>query len=188
MKAGWISKAAAVPARQLHLMGAGLLLVTTAAFWFYGLRAPLTGLRAVRAEQARLAVARSDPQLLATQLAALGADAQTLKERLGADATQPSAQLLVDLMGDLGALATDKGVHLHGITPAPEEATLAFTQIGFNAEVTGSYAGLLAWMGAIERSQPNLSIASFDMRAGQAPGQVDLTIRIAAYRSQESKP
>jgi Tfp pilus assembly protein PilO len=188
MNPDWIRKAAAVPARQLHLMGAGLLLIAAAACWFYGLRAPLAGLRAVRAEQALLAAGASDPQLLAAQLAVLGTDTQALEKRLGADPAQPSAQLLVGLMGDLAALARDKGVLLHGVTPLPEEATLAFTRIGFNAEVTGSYAGLLAWMSAIERAQPNLSVAGFDMRAAQAPGQVDMTIHIAAYRPQESKP
>ena len=182
-----IRKAAALPARQLHLMGAGALLIAAAALWFYGLRAPLAGLRAVRAEQAQLTVAGSDSQVLAAQLAALHTDTQAFVKRLGAGAAQPSAQLLVGLMGELGALARAKGVLLHGVTPAPEETTLAFIRIGFNAEVTGSYAGLVAWMGAIERSQPNLSIAGFEMRASKAPGQVDMNIRIAAYRPQEGK-
>ena len=188
MNPEWIRKAARVPARQLHLMAAGLLLIAAAACWFYGLRAPLAGLRAVRAEQALLAAAGSDPQLLATQLAALGADTRALEERLGAGAGQPAAQLLVGLMGKLGVLAREQGVTLQGVTPAPEEAALGFTQLGFSVQVTGSYTGLLAWMSAIERAQPNLSVASFDMRAAQAPGQIDMTIRIAAYRPQESTP
>lgn len=183
-----IRKAAALPARQLHLMGIGLLLIAGAVLWFYGLRAPLAGLRAVRAEQAALVVGGNDAQLLAAQLAALDTDTQALAKRLGAGPAQPSAQLLVGLMGDLGALARDKGVTLHGVTPAPEEAVLAFTRIGFNAEVSGSYAALLAWMSAIERSQPNLSIASFEMRPAPAAGQVDMNIRIAAFRPQENKP
>ena len=188
MNAELIRKAAAIPARQLHLMGAGVLLVAAAALWFYGLRTPLAGLRAVRAEQEQLAAVGSDPRLLAAQLAVLGADSEALVKRLGAGPAHPSAQLLVSLMSDLGVLARDNGVLLQGVTPVPEEATLGFTQIGFNAEVTGSYAGLLAWMSAIERSGSNLSIASFDMQAAQTPGRVDMKIRIAAYRPQEGTP
>lgn len=188
MKADWIRKAAALPPRQLHLMGIGVLLIAAAALWFYGLRAPLAGLRAVRAEQARLTLAAGDPRLLAAQLAALETDSAALAKRLGTGPAQPSAQLLVGLMGELGALARAQGVALHGVTPAPEATTLAFTQVGFDVAASGSYAGLLAWMAAIERAQPNLSIAGFSMEPSAAPGQVAINIRIAAYRPQEATP
>lgn len=188
MKADWIRKAAALPARQLHLMGAGLLLITAAALWFYALRTPLTALRVVRAEQEQLAFGGNDPRLLAAQLDVLDTDTQALVKRLGAGPGQPSAQLMVGLMGKLGTLAREKGVTLHGVAPLPEETALVFTRIAFNAEVTGSYAALLALMGAIERAQPNLSIAGFEMRPSGSPGQVDMKIRIAAYRPQESTP
>lgn len=188
MKRDWIRKAAALPPRQLHLMGAGLLLIVGAALWMYALRAPLASLRVLRAEQAQLALAGSDPRPLAAQLAVLGGESDALAKRLGSAATRPSAQLLVGLMGELGALARDQGVRLHGVTPAPEQTTLAFAQIGFDIEASASYASLLAWMGAIERSRPNLSVVSFDMQPAETPGQVDMTIRIAAYRPQENKP
>ena len=188
MNAALIRKAAALPARQLHLLGAGLLLIAGAALWFYALRAPLAALRAVRAEQAQLALAGSDPRLLSAQLAVLGSDTEALVKRLGAAPARPSAQVLMRLIGELGALAQEKGVTLHGVNPAPEETVLAFTQAGFDADVSGSYASLLAWMGAIEGAQPNLAVASFDMRAADTPGQVRMKIRIAALRPQESKP
>jgi hypothetical protein len=187
-----IRKAAALPARQLHLIGAGSLLIVAAALWFYGLRTPLAALRAVRAEQAQLDLAGSDPRLLGAQLAVLEGDTALLVKRLGASPEQPSAQppaqLLVGLIGELGALAQAQGVTLHGVTPAPEEMVLAFTQAGFDAEVSGPYASLLAWMRAIEQAQPNLAIASFEMRPAATPGQVAMTIRIAAFRPQESRP
>jgi Tfp pilus assembly protein PilO len=183
-----IRKAAALPPRQLHLIGAGLFLIVAAALWFYGLSAPLTALRAVRAEQAQLDLAGSDPRLLGAQLAALEGDTAMLEKRLGASPAQPSAQLLVRLIGELGALAQAQGVTLHGVTPAPEETVLAFTQAGFDADVSGPYASLLAWMRAIEQAQPNLAIARFEMRPAGTPGQVAMTIRIAAFRPQESTP
>lgn len=200
MNPDWIRKAAALPARQLHLVGAGLLLVAGAALWFYALRAPLTALRAVRAEQAQLGQAAGDPRLLAAQLAALDADSRQLAQRLGAAPGQPSAQssaqtpaqtpaqAQVRLVGSLGALAREQGVTVHGVAPAPDEMALAFVRLGFDVDASGPYAALLAWMDAIERAQPNLSIAGFDMRPGTAPGQVAMKIRIAAYQTQENAP
>ena len=188
MNATLIRKAAALPARQLHLMGAGLILVVAAALWFYALRAPLAALRTVRAEQAQLELAGSDPRLLAAQLAVLETDTQALVKRLGAVPAQPSAQLLMRLIGELGTLAQAQGVTLHGVNPAPDEMVLAFTQAGFDADVSGPYASLLAWMSAIEQAQPNLAIASFEMRRAETPGQVAMKIRIAAFRPQESTP
>lgn len=184
----WIRSLAAMPARQLHLMGTGVLLIVAAALWFYALRAPLTALRAVRAERAQLEAAGSNPRPLAVQLAALETDTRTLAERLGAGATQPAAQQMVGLVREISTLAQAHGVQLHGVTPAPDEQVLAFTQIGFDAEVSGSYAALLAWMTDIERSSSQLSIAGFEMQTGKVPGQVDMKIRIAAFRPQETNP
>ena len=191
MNPDWIRKAAALPARQLHLAGAGLLLIAGAALWFHALRAPLTALRAVRAEQAQLAQAAGDPHLLAAQLAALAADSRELEQRLGAGpgnasaqtSAQTSAQAQVRLVGNLGALAREQGVAVHGVAPAPDEMALGFVRLGFDVDASGTYGALLAWMNAIERSQPNLSIAGFDMRTGTAPGQVAIRIRIAAYQT-----
>jgi len=188
MNATLIRKAAALPRRQLHLIGAGLILIVAAALWSYALRAPLAALRAVRAEQAQLELVGSDPRLLGAQLAVLENDTGVLVKRLGAAPAQPPAQLLVRLIGELGALAQAQGVTLHGVNPAPDDKVLAFIQAGVDADVSGPYASLLAWMNAIERAQPNLAIVSFEMRPGESAGQVAMKIRIAAFRPQESTP
>jgi len=181
-----VRRAAAVPPRQLHLVGIGLLLVVAAALWFYGLRAPLAELRAVRAEQARFDSVAGDPRALVAQLAALGADAGRLDTRLGAARGRGASQQVVELVADIGALAQAHGVTLHVATPAPEEQVLAFVQSAVDADVSGSYAALLAWMAAVEDARPNLAIAGFDMQASKTPGQVDMKIRIAAFRPKES--
>jgi len=186
MKPDWIRKLAGMPARQLHLMGAGLLLVAAAGLWFYALRAPLTALRALRAEQAQLGMAAGDPRLLAAQLSALDADTQALARRMGGVPGQSAAQQAVGLLGEAGALARAHGVRLHGTVPAPEQQVLAFTEIGIDTQASGSYAALLAWMDAIEHSPAGLSIGGFDMHAADTPGQVDMKIRIAALRPQET--
>ena len=126
MNASLIRKAAALPPRQLHLIGAGLLLVVAAALWFYALRAPLTALRAVRAEQAQLELAGTDPRPFAAQLAALAHDIELLAKRLGGAPAGGTTQLQVRLIGELGALAQAQGVALHGIVPAPDEMVRAF--------------------------------------------------------------
>lgn len=186
MKTDWIRKLAPMPARQLHLMGGGVIVIVAAALWFYALRAPLTALRAVHAEQASLQTAAGDPRLLAAQLAALDKDTDALSRRVGGAAAHTATQQVVELLGEIGTLARSHGVKLRAATPAPEEQLLSFTQVGFDAEASGSYAALLSWMQAIEHSPSGLSIASFNMRAAATPGQVDMKIRIAAFRPQET--
>lgn len=192
MNPAWIRKAAALPARQLHLVGAGLLLIVAAGLWFYALRAPLTALRAVRAEQSQLALAAGDPTLLAAQLAVLDTDSRALAKRLGTGigqaAAQPASQAQVRLVGALGTLAREHGVSLHGVAPAPDEMALSFLRLGFDVDASGPYGALVAWMGAIEHAQPNLAIAGFEMHAGETPGQVSMKIRIASYQAQENAP
>lgn len=188
MHATLIRKAAALPPRQLHLIGAGLLLIVAAGLWFYALRAPLTALRAVRAEQAQLELAGTDPRPFAAQLAVLTRDTELLAKRLGGAPAGGATQLQVRLIGELGALAQAEGITLHGIVPAPDEMVLAFVQTGFDADVSGPYANLLAWMAAIEHSRSNLAIAGFEMHASATPGHVTMKIRIAAFRPQEGTP
>jgi Tfp pilus assembly protein PilO len=183
-----IRKAAALPARQLHLLGAGLLLIVAAALWFYALRAPLAALRTVRAEQAQLDLAVGDPRALAAQLALLEADTAQLAKRFGATPSVAPAQAQVRLVGQLGALAQSHGVSLHGVTPAPDQTVLAFTQSGYDVQASGTYAALLAWMHAVDGAQAGLAVAGFTMRPGDTPGQVVASIRIAAYRPQENTP
>ena len=188
MNADWIRKAAALPVRQLHLVGGGLLLLTFAALWFYGLRGPLTQLRTIRTEHARLEQAGSDPRLLAAQLAVLDADGAALARQLGSAPAGAATPLLVQLIGDVSKLAAAHNVALRVASPAAEQKTLVFEQLGIDAEASGQYASLLAWMDAIENARPNLAIDRFEMRAAETPGQVHIKLRIAAYRPLNSTP
>lgn len=188
MSAAWLRKAARLPVRQLHLLGAGILLVAAAALWFHALRSPLASLRAVHAEQARLEAAGTDPRLLAAQLAALDAETATLSKQLGAASGGTPGEQLVGLIREISQLAVTHGVTLRAATPAPEEQAPGFRQSGVDAGATGTYKALLAWMAAIERARPDLAVARFDMRVARTPGQVDINIRIAAYRPQEGAP
>jgi Tfp pilus assembly protein PilO len=181
----------AMPARQLHLMGAGLVLIVAAGIWTLALRAPLVQLRTVRAEQQRLAAGGADPRLLAAQLAQLDVDLAALSARLGIRTAHPApapAQMLVALVDETNRLALAHGVTVNGVTPMADVQTLMFDQVGFALDATGSYSALLGWMSAVEAAQANIAIAGFDMQPAKAPGQININIRIAAYRPQESAP
>lgn len=179
----------ALQTRQLHLIGGGLLLVLAAGLWMYGLRAPLTQLRAVRAEHRRLDAGGADPRLLTAQLVQLDADVKAVSARLGlGDAHPAPAKMLVTLMGDVNRLALAHGITVNAVTPSQNVQTMVFSQVGFELDAYGSYAALLAWMAAIEATQVNIAIAGFDMEPAKTAGQIHIRIRIAAYRPQESAP
>jgi hypothetical protein len=188
MKPAWMRQAAALPLRQLHLAGAGLLLIACAALWFYGLRVPLAQLRTVRAEHARLAQGGSDPRLLEAQLALLASDSSVLARALGNAPAGPTAPLLVQLVGDVGRLAAQHRVALQGTSPAPELKALGFEQFGIEVDAAGQYASLLAWIDAIENSRPNLAIDRVAMQAGKTPGEVQVKLNIAVFRPMGSMP
>jgi Tfp pilus assembly protein PilO len=183
----------AIPARQLHLLGAGLLLIVAAGLWTLLLRAPLAQLRTVHAEQARLSAGGADPRLLAAQLKQLDTDVDAVSARLGvkgahlAPAPAP-AQMLLALVGDTNRLALAHGITVNGVTPMQDGQTMVFDQVGFAVDATGPYSALLAWMAAVEAAQANIAIAGFDMQPAKTPGQVTINLRIAAYRPQESAP
>jgi Tfp pilus assembly protein PilO len=179
----------ALPARQLHLLGGGLLLILAASLWTLALRAPLAQLRSVRAEHVRLDTGGTDPTLLAAQLAQVERETATLSTRLGLGAARPApAQALVALVADVNRLALAHAVSVTAVTPARDGQTMVFDQVGFAIDATGSYGALLAWMAAIEAEKANLAIVGFDMQPAKAAGQIHTTIRIAAYRPQEGPP
>ena len=177
---------AALPARQLHLLGAGLLLVLAAATWTLALRAPLAQVRIVRAEHQRLSAGGAEPRQLAAQLARLDADVGALSSRLGMHGAHPApARMLVALVGDVNRLALAHGIAVNGVTPSQAMQTMGFDQVGFELDGTGSYSALLAWMAAVEAAQANIAIAGFDMQPAKTPGQIDIKVRIAAYLPQQ---
>ena len=181
----------AMPARQLHLLGAGLLLIVAASLWTFALRAPLAQLRTVRAEQLRLEAGGADPTLLAAQVAQADGAIAVLAARLGGGAgaaRQAPDQLLVALVGDINRLALVHGIGVTAVTPTQNGQTMVFDQVGFEAQASGPYSALLAWMTAVEAAQANIAIAGFEMQPAKTPGQILMTIRIAAYRPQASAP
>lgn len=184
MNPAWIAQLVRLPARQLHLLGAGLLLCAGAALWFYALRAPLAGLRALRAEQARLEAARPDPRPLAAQMAALERDIAALGQRFGPATTGSATQRQVALIGAISRLAATHGVELEDATPATAQPSQVFEQDALDAVAAGPYGALLEWIEAIESAAPTLAITGFEMDAGKTAGQVAIKLRIAAYRPE----
>lgn len=188
MKAAWVATAGRLPPRQLHLLGAALLLGAACAAWFLALRAPLATLRALHVDAARLEAAAAQPRGLALQLAALERGAGALSRRLGAGGTAAAGQQELGLVGTISNLAAARGVVLHRIVPAPEQPALGFGLAALDAEASGPYAALLGWLDAVERAGPWLSVAGFEMQPAEAPGLVDMKVRIAAFRPRGSAP
>jgi Tfp pilus assembly protein PilO len=170
-----------VPARQLHLVGAAALLAASAALWFGTLRVPLSDLRALRAEQARLAQAGDGLAGLQAHASALEASVRSLARQLGADG---HADDQLGLVGQIGALAAANGVTLTAIRPAPKQQALAFAQAGFDVEALGGYDALLAWLDALERSAFRLAINRFELHATKSAGKLEMRARIAAYSTE----
>jgi Tfp pilus assembly protein PilO len=173
---------ARTPARQLHLLGAAALLAAGAALWFGMLRAPLANLRALYAEQAKLAQASAGLAHLQSQAAALEASVRMLTRQFGGSSgAAGGADAQLRLIREIGALAASQGVVLTAIRPAPKEQALVFVQTGFDVEAHGSYAALLAWLDAIEGSASRLAIQRFALQATKSAGTVELRARIAVY-------
>lgn len=179
----------ALPARQLHLLGGGLLLILAASLWTLALRAPLAQLRSVRAEQIRLDAAGADPIQLAAQLAQVERDTTAIAARLGLGAARSApARMLVTLVGDVNRLALTHAIDVTGVTPAQDGQTMVFDQVGFAIDATGTYSALLAWMAAMESARADIAIVAFDMQPAKTAGRIHITLRIAAYRPQEGIP
>jgi Tfp pilus assembly protein PilO len=171
---------ARTPARQLHLLGVAVLLAAGAALWFGVVRAPLASLRALYAEQAKLAQASAGLARLQARATALEASVRMLTGQFGGTGVTGADEQL-RLIREIGALAASSGVTVTAIRPAPKEQALVFVQTGFDVEARGSYAALLAWLDAIEGSASRLAIPRFALQATKSAGTVELRARIAVY-------
>jgi len=192
-----VRNAARMPARQLHLLLAGALLVGAALLWTYALRAPLGALRTAQTERIRLESGEPNAALLAAQLKALDGEVAALSAELGLGMKQPpAAQLLLALSGDISALAARHHVSLLRADPATTAQTLVFDEIAVDAEASGRYADLLAWLAAVESTRPNVAVLRVDMSsnldtgAGAAvdDGRVELKARIALFVPRAEAP
>lgn len=173
---------ARTPARQLHLLGVAVLLAAGAALWFGVVRAPLASLRALYAEQAKLAQASAGLARLQARATALEASVRMLTGQFGGTGvTGAGADEQLRLIREIGALAASSGVTMTAIRPAPKEQALVFVQTGFDVEARGSYAALLAWLAALEGSASRLAIPRFALQATKSAGTVELRARIAVY-------
>jgi len=188
-----IAQATRIPARQLHLLLAGVLLVCAALLWTHALRAPLAALRTAQAERTRLENGEPNAALLAAQLKTLDAEVASLSTELGLGVKQPpAAQQLLALSGDISALAAEHHVNLLRADPAASAQTLVFDEIAVDAEASGRYIDLMAWLAAVETARPNVAVLRLDMGSKlDAPaddGRVELKARIALFVPRAEAP
>jgi Tfp pilus assembly protein PilO len=184
-----LDRLARIPARQLNLLLAGVLVVVAALIWVFGIQTPLARLTLMRSEQARLTATAADPAALQQQNASLAAQIALLSRDLDkADLARSPDQMLVHLISEVDRIGLRHAVQLSGAMPGPRRRVVIFDEIPFDLDARGSYAALMAWMADIERSLPTLSIVRFEMQNTDAPPQLAMKIRIAAYRPQEPRP
>ncbi len=188
MNVPFIRVLARVPARQLNLALIATLVAAGALVWLFCMRTPLAALRSMQAEQSRLARAATDPAALMRQNASVVQEVAALSRSLGKDDVARSPdQFLVYLIGEVDRAGTRHRVELSGAKAAATRKAVIFDEIPFDIEATGSYQGLVDWMADIERSLPMLSIVSFEISPTDAPPQLAMKIRIAAYRQLEAR-
>ncbi|MEC5217190.1 Tfp pilus assembly protein PilO [Actimicrobium sp. GrIS 1.19] len=180
---------ARIPARQLTLLFAGVLLLVAALLWVLGIQAPLARLALMHGEQARLTVTATDPGALRQQNDRLAAQIALLSRDLDtADLARSPDQMLVRLISEVDRIGLRHAVQLSGAMPGPRRRVVIFDEIPFDLDARGSYGALMAWMADIENSLPTLSIVRFDIQSTDVPPQLAMKIRIAAYRPQEPRP
>lgn len=195
---------ARLPQRQLHLLMAGVLLVTAALLWSFALRAPLAALRAQRADQLLLEQAVSNPRQMAAQLAALTAQvaaqeraATQLADSSDAEAAAGAAnsanaadasRMQLALIGQVDRACARHGVRLRLAVPAAARPVATFTEVAIDVEVAGSYRALLALLRDIDADGGKLAVVSFDLVSGDGASGRLMKIRLAAYLPPGTSP
>jgi Type II secretion system (T2SS), protein M subtype b len=85
------------------------------------------------------------------------------------------------LVGDLGKIASDAGLHASGVRFSQKDvAAHGVTEIEAEAVIEGDYPGLVRFINGLEQSKnfyllDNLSLAS------SAPGRIKLNVRLRTY-------
>lgn len=162
---------AALPPRQLNLLAIGAIAIAI-AIACTAIRAPLAGLRVQRARLAALVAvqaAASTPQ---------AAGGQTAPAPLPSPAAAPT---LLALIAAVSGAALDTGVAVASAVPGPERTVAGLRQQTLEIEASGNYVDLLAWITAIEASQPTVGLIRMDMVPAPEAPQRQVRLQLGVY-------
>lgn len=163
---------AAMPARQLNLIAAGLIAIAAALAWTLAIRAPLAALRIQQVQLAALAAANPGNAAPPASLTA-------------APAAAPAPAPL-DLIAAVSASAHANGVTVGSATPGVERSVAGMHLQTLDLEASGSYAAILGWLGAIEADQAAVGFTRLSLRPAQDEART-IQLQLGTY-AQEVKP
>lgn len=162
---------AAMPARQLNLVAIGVVAIAAALMWTLAIRAPLT---ALRQQKARLSVLEAERARNAVPDPAGGAEAPPL----------PQAPQPLELVAAVSDSARDAGLLVAAATPGGERTVAGLRQRTLDVEASGTYAGILGWLDAIEARQPAVAVTRIELRAAPEDGRHQVQLQLGAYAAE----
>lgn len=167
---------AAMPARQLNLVAAGVVAIAAMLMWTLAIRAPLAALRLQRVQLASLVAARGAPPAMNGGSSAAAALPP-----------MPAAPAPLALIGAVSASARDAGLAVGGAVPGPERAVAGLRQQTLDIDASGSYGAILGWVDDIETRQPAVGITRIALRAAPDEPRRLVQLQLGAYAA-EGKP
>ncbi len=159
---------AALPARQLHLIAAGVVAIAALLAWSLALRAPLA---AYRQQGLGLAALRAS----AAATAAVPAMAVPVV------AAPPAAPTPLALTAAISRSATVAGVDVLAAAEGASATVAGLRQQTLHITAAGSYAAVLAWLDDIERSQGAVAIVQLELQPEETGPRRKATLQLAIY-------
>lgn len=167
---------ARMPARQLHLLAAGIVAIAAMGTWTLAVRAPWMTLRTV---QARLVATPAAPASAAAAPRAAAPALTQLERAAAARAAGPDSAL--GLIGAIDASARRHGVAVTAAQPLPVRTVAGLRELPLDVQASGTYAALQAWLAAIERDLPAAALGQVDLQPGTAANRREAKVHVALY-------
>lgn len=159
---------AALPARQLNLIAAGVVAIAALLAWSLALRAPLAAYR-----QQGLGLAAL--QASAAAMATIPAPAAPLT------AAPPAAPTPLALTAAISRSAKEAGVDVLAAAEGAGASVAGLRQQTLHVTAAGSYPAVLAWLDAIERTQSAVAILQLDLQPEETGPRRKATLQLAIY-------
>ncbi len=173
-----------VDVRLVPLIALSLVLFLALEGWLLVLRKPFAEYRQLKLQRDSLEVgigARATPSV---ELEQLVGDLKVASERLNGQFALASAgdRVVSSLMETLDHSARKHGLKLSSIKPLESRVVSGFEEIPFDVSASGAYLPLCEWLLSLGDSLGgNISISDFEIRAQEASGKVELSLKLALY-------
>ena len=170
---------AALPARQLNLIVGGVLVIALLLAWTLGLRAPLAAYRQHKTTLATLEAANANAPVAAPP-AAPGGAVPTMLPAV-APTIAPVAPEPLALIAAVSHSASQSGVTVSSAAQGAARTVGGVRLLTVDIAASGSYAGILDWLAAIERLQPTVGINALALEAHEDTDTRSATLQLVIY-------